>query len=111
MDGRHERTAASKAFRCSLQCVVIRNCRIRLSVSGSDASRAGDRWRSVSWIPGDSRSRFAICVIRCDPLVLQGRYMGYMRQLKPRQKAQVRKVRDVKGVRSAIRKAREFARA
>jgi len=26
-------------------------------------------------------------------LVLQGRYMGFMRQLKPRQKAQVRKSR------------------
>src|SRR5690349_19725344 len=32
----------------------------------------------------------------------QGRYMGYMRQLKPRQKAQVRKVREAKGVRAAI---------
>jgi hypothetical protein len=35
-------------------------------------------------------------------LVLQGRYMGYMRQLKPRQKAQVRKIKEAKGVRAAI---------
>jgi hypothetical protein len=34
--------------------------------------------------------------------VLQGRYMGYMRQLKPRQKAQVRRIREAKGVRAAI---------
>jgi len=39
-------------------------------------------------------------------LVLQGRYMGYIRQLKPRQKAQVRKVKDAKGVRVAILRAR-----
>ncbi|MGH7228466.1 MAG: hypothetical protein ACREIH_04555 [Nitrospiraceae bacterium] len=42
--------------------------------------------------------------------VLQGRYMGYMRQLKPRQKAQARKIRLVKGVRAAIARAREMAR-
>lgn len=42
-------------------------------------------------------------------LVLQGRYMGYMRQLKPRQKAQVRRVRELKGVRSAIAAARRAA--
>ena len=44
-------------------------------------------------------------------MVLQGRYMGYMRQLKPRQKAQVRKIREAKGVRAAIVKARAHARA
>ena len=42
-------------------------------------------------------------------LVLQGRYMGYMRQLKPKQKAQVRKVREAKGVRVAITRARHLA--
>ncbi len=40
--------------------------------------------------------------------VLQGRYMGYMRQLKPGQKAQVRKIKEAKGVRAAIVKAREL---
>ena len=44
-------------------------------------------------------------------MILQGRYMGYMRQLKPRQKAQVRKIREAKGVRAAIVKARAHARA
>jgi hypothetical protein len=42
-------------------------------------------------------------------LVLQGRYMGFMRQLKPRQKAQLRKVKEAKGVRAAIAKARHLA--
>ena len=38
--------------------------------------------------------------------ILQGRYMGYMRQLNAKQKALVRKVREAKGVRAAIRKAK-----
>ena len=44
-------------------------------------------------------------------LVLQGRYMGYMRQLKPRQKAQVRKIRQTKGVKAAIARARHLSQA
>jgi hypothetical protein len=35
--------------------------------------------------------------------------MGYMRQLKPRQKALVRKVREAQGVRAAIAKAARLA--
>ena len=35
--------------------------------------------------------------------------MGYMRQLKPRQKAQVRKIKETKGVRKAIAKARKMS--
>jgi len=42
-------------------------------------------------------------------LVLQGRYMGYMRQLKPRQKAQVRKVKEANGVKAAIVRAKQLA--
>jgi len=42
-------------------------------------------------------------------LVLQGRYMGFMRQLRPRQKAQVRKIKEAKGVRGAIQRARELS--
>jgi hypothetical protein len=42
-------------------------------------------------------------------MILQGRYMGYMRQLKPRQKAAVRKIRLAKGVRVAIQRARQYA--
>jgi len=39
-------------------------------------------------------------------LVLQGRYMGFMRQLKPKQKEQVRKIKEAGGVRAAIVRAR-----
>ena len=44
-------------------------------------------------------------------MVLQGRYMGFMRQLRPRQKAQVRKIRATKGVTAAIQRAREMTRS
>jgi hypothetical protein len=42
-------------------------------------------------------------------LVLQGRYMGFMRQLKPRQKVQVRKIKEAKGVKAAIARAKALA--
>ena len=42
-------------------------------------------------------------------LKLQGRYMGFMRQLKVKQKAQVRKIKEAKGVRAAIRSAKDRA--
>jgi hypothetical protein len=42
-------------------------------------------------------------------MVLQGRYMGYMRGLKPRQKGHVRKVSEAKGVRVAIQRALTLA--
>ena len=42
-------------------------------------------------------------------LRLQGRYMGYMRRLKPRQKAQVRKIKETRGVRAAIARARQMS--
>jgi hypothetical protein len=42
-------------------------------------------------------------------LKLQGRYLGYMRQLKPAQKAKVRRIRKTKGIRVAIAAAKRFA--
>ena len=56
----------------------------------------------------NGRSRPRVSAKARASMVLQGRYMGYMRQLKPRQKELVRKIRGTKGVRSAIAKAREM---
>ncbi len=58
---------------------------------------------------GNGRSRPRLSSKARASLVLQGRYMGFMRQLKPRQKAQVRKIREAKGVRAAIARARRLA--
>ncbi|MBZ5639092.1 MAG: hypothetical protein LAO51_10120 [Acidobacteriia bacterium] len=42
-------------------------------------------------------------------LKLQGQYMGYLRSLKPRQKAQIKAVRVEKGIRAAIAMAKRVA--
>jgi hypothetical protein len=44
-------------------------------------------------------------------LRLHGKYIGHLRHLKPRQKAQVRNVKEAKGVRAAIARAKVLARA
>jgi hypothetical protein len=46
---------------------------------------------------------------RLKALRLHGRYLGYLRQLKPRAKAEVRTVRENKGVEAAIKRARKLA--
>lgn len=42
-------------------------------------------------------------------LKLQGKYMGTMRGLKPRERAKVKKLRAEKGLRAAIAEARRMA--
>jgi hypothetical protein len=46
---------------------------------------------------------------RLKALRLYGRYLGYMRQLKSRAKAEVRDLRARKGVKAAIKRARKLA--
>ena len=91
-------------------------------VSARDALKAFDRslrrlgpMLSATMSPngapkGDVRSRPRLSAKARASMVLQGRYMGYMRQLKPRQKAQVRKIREANGMRAAIQRARAFTR-
>jgi hypothetical protein len=43
-------------------------------------------------------------------LQLQGRYLGFVRQLPPRQRALIRVLREKKGVHAAINRARQLAR-
>ena len=42
-------------------------------------------------------------------LRLQGRYMGFVRQLKPKQKAEVRSLKEKRGFEAAIKRARQLA--
>jgi len=46
---------------------------------------------------------------RLRALGLHGRYLGYMRHLKSRAKAEVRALRTKKGLRAAIKRARKLA--
>ena len=55
------------------------------------------------------RRKLTITPARRAALKLQGRYLGYMRQLKPAQKAKVKKIRATKGIRAAIAAAKRLA--
>jgi len=46
---------------------------------------------------------------RLKALRLHGKYLGYLRHLKPKQKAKVRRLREEKGVMAAIKQARKLA--
>jgi len=55
-----------------------------------------------------SRPRPRLSAERRAALKLQGQYMGYLRNLKPRQKAQVKALRVSKGINPAIALARKL---
>ena len=61
--------------------------------------------------PERSPRKLKLSPRRLKALQLHGRYMGYVRQLKPKAKAQVRALRIRKGVKAAIAKARKLAAA
>jgi hypothetical protein len=56
------------------------------------------------------RRRLRLTSKRRAQLKLQGAYMGYMRQLAPRQKGRVKAVKEKKGYEAAIKMARSMAR-
>src|SRR5713226_6045390 len=71
------------------------------------AAQVRDISRNNSAAPGGKFHRkIKLSPARLKALRLHGRYLGYMRQLKPRQKAKVRALRAKKGVRAAIARAR-----
>jgi hypothetical protein len=57
----------------------------------------------------DPRRRMKLTPARLKALRLHGRYLGYIRRLKPRAKVQVRALRVKKGVEAAIAMARKMA--
>lgn len=74
------------------------------------ASQVRDISRNNSATPGGrARRKLKLLPARLKALQLHGRYLGYMRQLKSRAKAEVRALRAKKGVRAAIARARKLA--
>ena len=71
-----------------------------LSAAGSLNAASSENGRSRPVLSAKARAS----------LVLQGRYMGYVRQLKPRQKAQVRELRLESGMKAAIVRAKHLAK-
>jgi hypothetical protein len=58
---------------------------------------------------GKPRRKLKLLPARLKALRLHGRYLGYMRQLKAKAKAEVRALRAKKGVKAAIKRARKLA--
>jgi hypothetical protein len=87
----------------------IRRLRTALRVAHRSLFRISRHVIAIGANPGgNGRSRSRLSRKARASLALQGRYMGYVRQLNPRQKAQVRKIRESKGMRAAIAKARRL---
>ena len=58
---------------------------------------------------GKPRRKIKLSPARLKALRLHGKYMGYLRHLKPKQKAKVKALRAKKGVMAAIKRARKLA--
>ena len=90
---------------------------MRRSVSNLDRSirRLAPMLKAMAVTNGSegvtSRRRPRLSVKQRAALKIQGRYMGFMRQLRPKQKAEVRRIREKMGVIAAVRRAESLARA
>ena len=74
------------------------------------AAQVRDISRNNSAKPaGKPRRKLKLMPARLKALRLHGRYLGYIRQLKSKAKAEVRALRAKKGVRAAIARARTLA--
>jgi hypothetical protein len=67
--------------------------------------------RGASWERGPQKRKLKLSPKRRAALKLQGSYIGYLRNLQPRQKAQVKALRAEKGFRAAITFAKRLAAA
>ena len=74
------------------------------------AERAASRKLAQLATPAKPRRQLKITPKRRAQLKLQGAYMGYMRQLRPRQKARVKALKAEKGFEAAIKLARIAAK-
>ena len=74
--------------------------RLAASLNGSPASGS----------PSRSTRKLTLTPARRAALKLQGQYMGYLRNLKPRQKAEVKAVRETKGIGPAIAAAKRLGK-
>ena len=92
---------------------------MRRSVSNLDRSirRLAPMLRAMALTNGSNgvgvgrRRRPRLSAKQRAALKIQGRYMGFMRQLRPKQKAEVRRIREKMGVIAAVKRAESLARA
>ena len=99
LNGRSQEIAALRAQLAALEGIDGRGRR-RAGRPASGTKRAPARRRRVAISPKVRALRR-----------LQGKYMGYVRRLKPAEKARVRAVREKQGMQAAIRLASSLAKA
>ena len=90
----------------------IRAIRVALSSIARAVQRLAPLLQAAAGSPGNPSRRgrrLRLSAERRAALKLQGQYMGYLRGLKPRQKARVKALRAAKDVRQAIAFARRLA--
>ena len=92
---------------------VIAELRERLaSLEGMGGGGArGARGRKAAAVRATKKRRVAISPKVRALRRLQGKYMGYVRRLKPAEKARVREVREKQGMQAAIKLASSLAKA
>ncbi len=95
---RRELASARRSLRALEQSLA------RLAAQVSDISR-----NDSATLKGKPSRKLKLTPARLKALRLHGRYLGYVRQLKPRQRAQVKSIREKKGVKAAIKRARKLA--
>ena len=93
-----ELASARRAIRALDKLLARLTAQVSTLDRGSQARPAGKPRRKIKVSPS-----------RLNALRLHGRYLGYVRQLKPRQRAEMRALRAKKGVRAAIARARRLA--
>ena len=75
------------------------------------AAQAGKSGRAAIASAARPTRKIKLSPARRKALQLHGKYMGYIRQLKPKRKAEVRAIRASKGIKAAIAKAKKLAAA
>ena len=93
----------------------IRTIRRSLAAIDRALAQIAEKMRKAASQPArgakPQRRTMKITAKRRAALRLQGRYMGYMRQLSAKKKAQVKAVKEKRGVEAAIATAKRLSRA
>jgi hypothetical protein len=95
----------------SQEIAVLRQQLAALEGIDGRGSRRGSRGASASNRAPARRRRVAISPKVRALRRLQGKYMGYVRRLKPAEKARVRAVREKQGMQAAIRLASSLSKS
>jgi hypothetical protein len=84
---------------------ILDRALVRLAAQAKSAGRQAVKSTTLP------KRKLRLSPARRKALQLHGQYLGFVRQLKPRAKAQVKALRASKGLKAAIAKARKLAAA